>query len=260
MPCLHASTLPPMPATGLPSARGKLPDNAAGRRLPNSKCVSIMLKVKLYIDEQIKLAQKVRLTPLKQSPRTIAGVDASLERFGTELFAGIIVLSYPDLKVIETVTAKAKVEFPYIPGLLSFREIPGILKCVEKLSALPSVFMVDGQGVAHPRRIGIASHLGVLLGRPTIGCAKSILTGIVEGDRLLDSRSCEILGAVIESKKNCKPLIVSPGHLITLEESVNIVKQTLRGYRLPEPTRLAHQLVNEFRKSVNKNKNGSRNK
>lgn len=202
------------------------------------------------IDQQQKLRERVQITALKRVPKTIAGVDVSMNWHGNTLYAGIIVLSYPELDVIEESTAKFDTDFPYIPGLLSFREIPALLQCVEKLSSKPDVYMVDGQGIAHPRRLGIATHLGLVTNTPAIGCAKSVLYGKRRGELLIDPHSGETIGRVLKTKKNSNPLIVSPGHLITLDESVELVRETLRGYKLPEPTRRAHILVNNFRKGL----------
>ncbi len=197
----------------------------------------------------------VDTSPLGKIPKTIAGADVSLERFGTDLYAGIIVMSYPDLVPIEYAVSKIKVEFPYIPGLLSFREIPGLLDCLRKLKNLPDLIMVDGQGIAHPRRLGIATHLGIVSGIPTIGCAKSNLYGRFDvpmetgvASMMLDPKTLEHIGFALKSKERANPLIVSPGNKISVGESLDIVRKCLRGYRLPEPTRLAHELVNRFRK------------
>jgi deoxyribonuclease V len=207
------------------------------------------------IEIQKRMKGEVSLGPLEKPIRTIAGADVSLERFGTDLYAGIVVLSYPDLQVVSYAVAKAKVTFPYVPGLLSFREIPGLLLCLEKLKIRPDLIMVDGQGIAHPRRLGIASHLGVLAKIPTIGCAKSRLYGkhdepdeAGEARELRDPHTDELLGYALRSKERSNPLIVSPGYGISAKESLDVVKSCLRGYRLPEPTRLAHELVNKFRR------------
>lgn len=204
---------------------------------------------------QKELATQVTLTHLTKPVTTIGGADVSLQRFGTELFAGIIVLAYPSLEVVDRAVAKVDVQFPYIPGLLSFREIPGLLRCFEKLKIKPDVLVVDGQGIAHPRRFGIAAHLGILLDIPTIGCAKSRLYGsykeprtVGEISKITDPKTNIEIGAAMKSKVRSNPLIVSPGHRITINESVDIIYECLRGYRLPEPTRLAHELVNKFRK------------
>jgi deoxyribonuclease V len=211
---------------------------------------------------QKRLAKKVRIRPIEKNIRTIAGADVSLERFGTELFAGIVLFSYPDLTPICSAMAKMPMEFPYIPGLLSFREIPGLLECLKKLPGLPDLIMVDGQGIAHPRRLGIATHLSLATGIPTVGVAKSRLYGqfkepktVGAAEPITDPKTGEQLGWAFKSKERSKPLLVSPGHDISLEESLDIVKNCLRGYRLPEPTRKAHELVNKFRKGEVEGKN-----
>ena len=207
------------------------------------------------IEIQKTLRDRVELTALNGPVHSIAGVDVSMSRFSDTLYAGVIVLSYPDFKVLETSTISEKIKFPYVPGLLSFREIPSLLKCFEKLKTDPDVIMVDGQGIAHPRRLGIASHLGLVLDKPTIGCAKSKLYGsavepLVPGVivTILDPKTEEIIGAVVKVKNRSKPIIISPGHKITLEEALEIVSKSLRGYRVPEPTRFAHELVNSVRR------------
>jgi deoxyribonuclease V len=201
---------------------------------------------------QQKLRQQVRLKPLNKTVKFIAGADVSLNRFEADLYAGIVVLSYPDLVVVEKSLVKMKTSFPYIPGLLSFREIPALLKAWQKLKIKPDLIMVDGQGIAHPRRLGIGAHFGVLVNTPTIGVAKSILVGKLKGSgkesKLVDPKSGEIIGIGLKTKLRSNTLIISPGSLITLEESAEWVKKCLRGYKLPEPTRLAHKTVNAFRR------------
>jgi deoxyribonuclease V len=202
---------------------------------------------------QEKLRERVSLRPLSKPPELIAGVDVSMNRFDTNLYAGFVVVTYPGLEVVETSCVQDILTFPYIPGLLSFREIPGLLKVYEKLDHKPDLIMVDGHGIAHPRRLGIASHLGVTLDIPIIGCAKSKLIGTYEEPEEVGMWSAlfdksDQIGAVLKTKKHSKPLFVSPGHKITITESVGFVLETLRGYRLPEPTRRAHIAVNEFRK------------
>jgi len=205
---------------------------------------------------QKELRENVRLTPLPHPPRLIGGCDVSMNRFAAEGFAGFITLSYPELGLIDHAVVKDKIPFPYIPGLLSFREIPMLVKAWEKLKTKPDVVVVDGVGIAHPRRLGIATHLGLVLNVPTIGCAKSVLTGIYdEPAREAGSLSYmydpkkpdEIIGAALRTKDRVKPIFVSPGHLIMLEESVAIVRACVRRHRIPEPTRLAHNTVNEYR-------------
>jgi deoxyribonuclease V len=212
---------------------------------------------------QKKLREKVEITSFTKPIRYIGGADISLNRFSDIIFAGIIVLSYPDLRVAEYATLQSKTDFPYIPGLLSFREAPAMIETWQKLKQKPDILVVDGQGIAHPRRLGIATHIGLMLDIPTIGCAKSVLYGNFEMpdvkagsvSYLFDSPKSEasrynrgeVIGAVLRTKDNVKPVIVSPGHKVSLEQSIDIMKNTTRGYRIPEPTRLAHQLVNQFR-------------
>lgn len=198
---------------------------------------------------QRDLAGKVRDEPLTDPIRTIAGVDVSVR--GNDFHTAIIVLSYPDLEPVEQSTWRGTVPFPYIPGLLSFREMPAILPALEKLSSLPDIFMTDSQGLAHPRRLGLACHLGILLDRPAFGVAKTRLTGqyiepgLQKGQRtdLIDRD--EIVGAVVRTRTNVKPVYVSIGHRITLQEAVNLTLACSPKYKIPEPTRLAHRLSKE---------------
>lgn len=207
------------------------------------------------IEIQKKVREEVRIVPFDKEIKFIAGADVSLNMFGKDVYAGIVVLSYPELEVVEESFVKEPVPFAYIPGLLSFREIPSLLKCYAKLKQKPDLIVVDGQGIAHPRRLGIASHLGVMLDVPTIGCGKSPLYGrfekpLNEKDSytdIIDPKTGERLGVAYRSKVNSNPLILSPGHMTSVEDAKNIVVSCLRGYRLPEPTRQAHLAVNRFR-------------
>ena len=202
---------------------------------------------------QKELREQISLVPLQTLPATIGGADVSMNRFAKEGFAGFVTLEYPSLTPIAHSVVKRMIPFPYIPGLLSFREIPMLLDAWGPLAQKPDVLVVDGLGIAHPRRLGIASHLGLILGIPTIGCAKSVLVGSYEepenkrGAYSYLTHQGEVIGAAVRTKQNVKPVIVSPGHLITLEESVDLVLSATRTYRLPEPTRLAHNTVNEYR-------------
>jgi deoxyribonuclease V len=193
-------------------------------------------------------------------PRLVAGADVSCTppRFarGPEwLFAGVVVLELPSLRVVESAAVKDLARFPYIPGLLSFREIPPLLKAFRRLRARPDAVLVDGQGVAHPRRCGLASHLGLVLDLPTVGCAKSLLIGEYgePGPRrgsasdLLDGG--ELIGRVLRTRDRVAPLFVSVGHKISLDAAVALVLQCAPRYRLPETTRQAHALVNKLRNS-----------
>jgi deoxyribonuclease V len=205
---------------------------------------------------QNELREEIRSQKLPHEPQTIAGADISYNRFSDDFFACVTVLSLPELIEVETVFATGVAAFPYVPGYLSFREIPTLLKAFEKMKTKPDVIMADGQGIAHPRRMGIAAHLGLLLGIPTFGCAKSLLYGKAEAPALErgsisvlhDPKNKEVLGALVRTKNRVAPVIISAGHLITLEESVALALQTSRGYRIPEPTRRAHGLVNAFRR------------
>ncbi len=177
----------------------------------------------------------------------VAGLDISgVRRDGTATGAAVV-LSYPELEVVEVQTAEMKVTFPYVPGLLSFREIPVVLAAWEKLKAEPDLVFVDGQGMAHPRRMGIACHLGLLLDKPTIGCAKSRLIGDcrmpgVEVGRYCDlTDGSDVIGAVLRTEYGVKPLFVSIGNKIDLQGAIEWCLKCCRGYRLPEPARLAHQ-------------------
>ena len=180
-------------------------------------------------------------------PRLIAGVDISVNRWAKTGTAAVVVLSFPDLDIVEVKTKTDNISFPYVPGLLSFREAPLILAAYEQLSNEPDIIMVDGQGIAHPRRMGLASHLGLFLAVPTIGCAKSRLCGSHEepgnerGDYAELFDNDEVIGAVVRTRSRVKPVYVSIGHKIDLAASINLVLRCCRGYRLPEPTRLAHQ-------------------
>ena len=196
---------------------------------------------------QKQLAVKIRRTGKVSALRLIAGVDVSARKIGGMGTGSAVVLEYPGLSIIEARVVQGKLGFPYIPGLLSFREAPLILKAYRELSVKPDLIMVDGQGIAHQRRFGLASHLGLLLDTPTIGCAKSRLCGShdVPGDErgsfadLVDSG--ESIGAVVRTKSGTKPLYVSVGHKIDLQDAIYWVLECSRGYRLPEPTRLAHR-------------------
>ncbi len=158
-------------------------------------------------------------------------------------------LSYPDLRPLDQAVATAKLTFPYVPGLLSFRESPLVLAALGRLRVQPDLLMVDGQGYAHPRRFGIACHLGLLTDKPAIGCAKSVLVGKFEnlgespGDQAPLVHRGEIVGAALRTKPRTNPLIVSIGHKIDLPTAIGFVQACLRGYRLPETTRAAHQLA-----------------
>jgi deoxyribonuclease V len=206
------------------------------------------------VELQKRLRERVRVEPLKKRVETVAGADISFNKFDPTIYTGIVVLRLPTLEVVEEVGIVSETKFPYVPGLLSFRESPSVLEAWAKLKTEPDAVMFDGQGIAHPRRVGIASHVGLLIERPTLGCAKSVLVGKYqepEAERghwteLIDKG--EVVGAAVRTKNNVQPIFVSPGHLIDLEGAIRLTLECDGGYRQPEPTRRAHLLVNALRR------------
>jgi deoxyribonuclease V len=204
---------------------------------------------------QNSLRSKVKTTNDLGKIKIIAGIDCSYDIKNNLSKAVIVVMDIDTLKPIETVVAEMETDFPYIPGLLSFREIPVILRAFEKLKTTPDLLMVDGQGIAHPRRLGIAAHLGVLTDLPSIGVAKSRLIGhyqepnLNKGDMsaLIDKE--EMIGTVLRSKDKVKPLFISAGHKIDNDTSVKLVQRCLTKYRLPEPTRIADKISKQIHKA-----------
>jgi deoxyribonuclease V len=213
---------------------------------------------------QTQLAGRVEFKPIAGNPKLIAGLDCAFSRDGRKIIACVVVLTFPNFELIETKNAVRKVNFPYIPGLLSFREAPACIAAVKKLKNEPDIFMVDGQGIAHPRRLGIAAHLGLFFDKPTIGCAKSRLIGDYEEPPLEKgaysllkiasdkqrATSDEIIGSVIRTRTGVKPVFVSVGHKCTLDDAVNWTIKCAVRYRLPEPVRFAHQFVTELKKTL----------
>jgi len=195
---------------------------------------------------QVSLAKKVVTEDDGINPHLIAGVDISSPDPRGVARGAVVVLDYPELNLMEVKTVEKEVTLPYIPGLLSFREAPLILAACEELSSVPDLILVDGQGIAHPRRLGLASHLGLFLDVPTVGCAKSILLGNHKplGEKvgcyaeLVDNE--QVIGAALRTKLGTKAIYVSIGHKISLNSAIKWVLNCCRGYRLPEPTRLAH--------------------
>ncbi|MBI2909967.1 MAG: deoxyribonuclease V [Chloroflexi bacterium] len=177
----------------------------------------------------------------------VAGVDLAAGNRSGAARGAVVVLQYPELAPVETSVVERELEFPYVPGLLSFRETPVIIEACERLSAQPDLFLVDGQGYAHPRRFGFACHLGLLLDVPTVGCAKSILVGQHEelgkeaGSRANLIDRGEVVGAAVRTRAGVRPVYVSIGHRVDLEAAMDWVLRCCRSYRLPEPLRLAHQ-------------------
>lgn len=209
---------------------------------------------------QAQLASRIVLSDDTGEIRLLAGADMSIDVASNTGFAGVIVFDFKTFEVVEQVFASGPLELPYIPGLLSFREGPILLKAFEKLKAVPDLILFDGQGIAHPRRLGIASHMGLLLDRPSIGCGKSLLYGTYEepglkkGDRspLKVRSSQEVIGTVLRTKDRVKPIFISPGYRVGHQRSVDVVLRCLDGYRIPKPTRLADRWVGKL-KIENKN-------
>ncbi len=197
---------------------------------------------------QRELAPRVETVDRLGEVRTIAGIDVAFPGGGALTRAAIVVLSYPDLAVIETRVIEEPTRFPYVPGLLSFREAPAGLAALARLSATPDLLMVDGHGIAHPRRLGIACHLGLLAGLPAIGVAKSRLCGRHDepgeekGARMPLTDGDAVLGAVLRTRVRVRPVYVSSGHRVGLETAVGLVLACAPRFRLPEPTRLADKL------------------
>jgi deoxyribonuclease V len=200
------------------------------------------------------LEEKVRIAPLRKLPKYIAGVDAA---FLHDKVIGVACLyKYPDLILTEEVYAVTEALFSYIPGFLSFREGPAIIKAVKSLKMKPDVILFDGQGIAHPRGLGIASHIGVLLDLPTIGCAKSRLIGEYrepgpkKGTWSFLRYNGKTVGAVLRTKDNVRPLFVSPGHGIDLRGSLEIILSCIRKYRIPEPLRRADSVSKKIKREL----------
>ncbi len=203
---------------------------------------------------QRDLRQQVVIAPCDiTGVRYVAGADISFDRGSDRVFAAVVVMRWPDLRVVEEATVEDLARFPYIPGLLSFRESPPLLKACEKLRLVPDVIVLDGQGLAHPRRMGIACHVGLLLDIPAVGCAKSVLVGSFQEPPptagsytpLVDRG--EVVGVALRTKDHTHPVFVSPGHKMDLESAIAVILRCTAGYRQPEPTRQAHLLVNRLR-------------
>jgi len=197
------------------------------------------------------LKKRVRVVTLRKRVRFVAGVDAA---FGdNEVIAAACLYRYPEIIPVEDAYAVMEVKFPYIPGFLSFREGPAIVKALSGLKTRPDVILFDGQGIAHPRGFGIASHIGVILDRPTVGCAKSRLVGDYrEPGRkkgqwtplIYDHRT---VGAVLRTRDDVRPVFVSPGHRVDLMDSIEIVLNCVMGYRIPEPLRRADLISKKYK-------------
>ena len=209
-------------------------------------------------DIQLRLQRRLSFTLQKTDFRYVAGTDVAFDAASNCALAVVVVLDASTGLVCDEAGAECPAEFPYIPGLLSFREAPAVLAAWDRLSIPPELLMVDGQGLAHPRRFGLACHLGLWLKIPAIGCAKSRLIGAYQEPKarrgswsaLYDGE--EIIGAVLRTRDGVRPVFISPGHQLTLESCIDLSLRWARGFRLPEPTRQAHLRVTARRKLLTK--------
>lgn len=202
---------------------------------------------------QKRLKKRISLTPKGERIQRVGAGDVSYSKEDDRLFGVMVVFSFPDLKLVDQAWGVGSVHFPYVPGLLSFRECPILLEAAEKIHQSPDVWIFDGQGIAHPRGMGLASHMGLLLDCPSIGCAKKRLLGFhgqlgpQKGDFQMLIFEERVVGAVLRTRHRTKPLYVSPGFRIDLEGAVGLVLRTCTRYRMPEPLRQAHLLSNRIR-------------
>lgn len=202
---------------------------------------------------QSELRAMLRLEPFAGPVRLVAGADVAFSKRDDLVFAAVVLMTWPDCATVETATAVREGTFPYVPGLLSFREGPAVLEAFSRLKARPDLLFFDGQGIAHPRRLGLASHLGILLDLPSIGCAKSRLCG--EHAELGRARGSaadltdggEVVGAAVRTRDGVRPLYVSPGHRMDVPSAISFTLAACKGFRLPEPTRRAHTLVTRLK-------------
>ncbi len=203
--------------------------------------------------EAVAIQETLRQRVMRQDQysviQRVAGIDVGFEENGAITRAAVVVLSFPGLEWIESAVARRPTDFPYIPGLLSFREAPAVLEALEQLKTLPDLLICDGQGIAHPRRFGLASHLGLICDLPSIGAAKSRLIGehaplgAARGEMQLLYDAGEVIGAALRTRPNTRPVYVSIGHRVSLETAIRYTLACAPRYRLPEPTRRAHQLA-----------------
>jgi len=205
---------------------------------------------------QEALRRRLDLGEARRPTETVAGVDVSYDTRTPTVYAAVVVMRLDDHEILETATATRPATFPYIPGLLSFREAPAVLQAVTRLKRRPDCLLCDGQGIAHPRRFGLACHLGLLLDLPSIGCAKSVLVGEYQeppkkrgGFRMLIDRG-EQVGIILRTRDGVEPVYVSPGYRMNTQQAREIVLKATGRYRVPEPTRQAHLLVNRLRRNV----------
>ena len=209
---------------------------------------------------QESLRESVELQDRFGAIRYVAGADVAFDPETEVAFAGVVVYRFPALKEVERRMARRRLRFPYVPGLLSFRECPGLLAAFARLRTEPDLILIDGHGRAHPRRFGIACHIGILFDKPTVGCAKSRLVGehqepgrkagstaplMLEGERL---------GVVLRTRDDVRPIYVTTGHRVSLDSAVQLVKQCMDGFRIPKPTREADHYVRDLRRAYQMNR------
>ncbi|MBI4850471.1 MAG: deoxyribonuclease V [Acidobacteria bacterium] len=205
------------------------------------------------VEIQKKLREQVKIQKLSGKVRYIAGADMSFEKFSNIVYAGFVVIDVKTLEVVGSSTIVTEAKFPYISGLFSFREVPPLLEAWKKLDVEPDVVVLDGQGIAHPRRFGLASHIGLIINKPTIGCAKTVLVGKYHdlapyaGSTAPLMDRGEQIGMALRTQNRVRPVFISVGHLIDLVDALKVIKNTIDKYRIPTPTREAHLLVNRAR-------------
>lgn len=203
---------------------------------------------------QEKLRDQITVKPLRKEITTVAGADLSFDKKSDKVYAGVVILRLPGLEVMARSAVITHIDFPYIPGLLAFRELPPLKEAWNVLKIRPDVLVMDGHGIAHPRRMGLATHFGIIMDQPTIGCAKNNLTGDFnqpesgKGRYRYIMEEGERIGMVLRSRTNVKPIFISPGHRVSFRDSREIVMKCLSRYKLPETTREAHDLVNRLRR------------
>lgn len=213
---------------------------------------NISISEATYIQNELRA--KLDIAERELHITTIGGADISLNLYSTTIYAGIILLSFPQLLPIAYSLVKDETSFPYVPGYLAFREVPALMHVREQMPLKPDVLVVDGHGIAHPRRMGIAAHFGTLSGQPTMGCAKNLLFGKYEEPGLNVGANSpiydkqETIGYAFRSKSRTAPVFISPGYELGMQNSLELIQHSVGKYRIPEPTRLAHELVNRFRK------------
>lgn len=211
------------------------------------------VSAKRAVEMQREMAAQVTIEPLPEGIELVAGADISFDKFSQVVFAGIVVLRLGTLEVVERSGVQTVAKFPYVPGLLSFREMPALIEAWEKLTVEPDVVVLDGQGLAHPRRMGLACHAGLVFERPAIGCAKSLFVGTFDapaperGSWSALLHRGETVGAALRTKNKIGPVFASPGHKSDLDGAIDLLLKLDGGYRIPEATRQAHLFVNELR-------------